>query len=189
MAGDSEKLDSESREIAESTNSNNQDSPPTNDINTPLANTTESDEEVQEDGQTYRAHISYKKGSRIKHGREILYYLNGTIAKQSFYLNGRLEGKVEIFSQKGVLIYEAHYRAGQLNGLCKIYDVASGRLKSEMNFKNGLQEGQMSVYDSSGKLWHRLEYKQGKRDGIAIEYDDSGKILRQTRYIDDKEVG
>lgn len=147
-----------------------------------------SDEIVQEDGETYRAHITYKQGTNIRHGEVIFYYQDGAIARRGYYFNGKLEGKIEMFSQKGVLIYEAHYRAGKLHGICRIYDVSSGKLKSEMNFKNGLQDGLMSVYDSGGRLWHTLEYKQGKRDGIAREYNENGAVVRQVRYADDLEI-
>lgn len=149
----------------------------------------ESKEQVQEDGRTYNAHITYKNGTKIKHGKEILYYLNGGVAQKAFYVDGKREGLFQMFSQKGVLIYEAYYRNGLLHGPCKLFDVTSGKIKSEMNFAYGLQEGQMNIYDvKNGKLWHQLYYKQGKKEGKAVEFDESGKIVREIFYRDDMEI-
>lgn len=149
----------------------------------------ERNEQVEEDGRTYNAHITYKNGTKIKHGKEILYYLDGGVAQRAFYIDGKKEGLFQMFSQKGVLIYEAYYRNGLLHGPCKLFDVASGKIKSEMNFAYGLQVGQMNIYDiKSGKLWHQLHYKQGKKDGKAVEFDESGKIVREVFYRDDIEI-
>ncbi len=148
----------------------------------------QSTEEVQDNGRTFKAEITYKPGTKIKHGKETLYYLNGTMAQRAFYVEGKREGIFELFSQKGILIYQAYYSAGQLHGLCRIFDVANGNIQSEMNFVNGVQEGQMNIYDTSGKLWYQLQYKQGKKEGIAKELDSNGKVVREVRYVNDKEI-
>ena len=149
----------------------------------------EKNEQIQEDGRTYNAQITYKNGTKIKHGKEILYYLDGGVAQRAFYVDGKREGLFQMFSQKGVLIYEAHYRNGLLHGPCRLFDVASGKIKSEMNFAYGLQEGQMNIYDiKNGKLWHQLHYKQGKKEGRAVEFDESGKIVREVFYSQDMEI-
>lgn len=149
----------------------------------------EKNEQIEEDGHIYNAHITYKNRTTIKHGREILYYLNGEVAQRAFYVDGKREGLFQIFSQKGVLIYEAYYHNGLLHGPCKLFDVASGKLKSEMNFAYGLQVGQMNIYDiKNGKLWHQLHYKQGKKEGKAVEFDESNKIVREVFYHDDVEI-
>lgn len=145
-------------------------------------------EVVQEDGRTYDAVITYKPGTKIKHGKETLYYLDGKIAQQSFYIDGKRDGLYQIFSQKGVLIYEAYYRNGELHGLCKIFDVASGRIKSEMNFAHGVLDGEMKIYNTDGLLWYSFTYKHGQKDGVAKEFDEQAKIIRETLYKDDMEI-
>lgn len=145
----------------------------------------QSQEIVVEDGQTYKAQITYQPGTKIKHGKETLYYQNGAIAQISYYVNDKREGLYQIFSQKGVLIYEAHYLNGLLHGICKLFDINSGKLKGQMNFAYGLQEGEMNVYYLSGKLWYSLHYTQGKKNGIFKEFDEQGVVLRQIRYIND----
>lgn len=148
----------------------------------------QSQEEVQEDGRTYQAVITYKPGTKIKHGKETLYYLDGALAQVAFYVDGKREGLYQIFSQRGVLIYEAYYNGGVLHGLCRLFDVKNGSLRSEMNFVYGTQEGEMKIYDTSGALWHSIEYKNGKKNGIAKEFDENGKIVREVIYRDDIEI-
>ncbi len=148
----------------------------------------QNNEEVEEDGRAYRAVITYKPGTKIKHGKETLYYLDGGVAQIAFYVDGKKEGLYQIFSQKGVLIYEAHYSAGVLHGLCRLFDITNGNLKSEMNFVDGLQDGEMKIYDTSGLPWHSLQYKDGKKEGIAKEFDEQGKVIREVMYRDDKEI-
>ena len=149
----------------------------------------QSDEQVEENGHIYNVQITYKNGTKIKHGKEILYYLDGQIAQKVFYVEGKREGLFQIFSQKGVLIYEAYYHNGVLHGPCRLFDITSGKIKSEMNFAYGLQEGQMNIYDATnGKLWHQLHYKQGKKEGRAVEFDESGRIVREVFYSQDMEI-
>ncbi|WP_369699040.1 toxin-antitoxin system YwqK family antitoxin, partial [uncultured Helicobacter sp.] len=64
----------------------------------------------------------------------------------------------------------------------------NGNLKSEMNFVDGLQDGEMKIYDTSGLPWHSLQYKDGKKEGIAKEFDEQGKVIREVMYRDDKEI-
>ena len=138
--------------------------------------------------RTYQAVITYKPGTKIKHGKETLYYLDGALAQVAFYVDGKREGLYQIFSQRGVLIYEAYYNGGVLHGLCRLFDVKNGSLRSEMNFVYGTQEGEMKIYDTSGALWHSIEYKNGKKNGIAKEFDENGKIVREVIYRDDIEI-
>lgn len=148
----------------------------------------QSQEEVIKNGQTYQASITYKPGTKIKHGKEVLYHPNRTIAQILFYVDGQKEGRIQIFSQRGVLVYEAFYVNGKLHGICKMFDVKSGKLKTEMNFADNLQDGVMNIYNVHGKLWHQLIYKQGKKEGVAKEFDENGKVISQRFFKNDNEV-
>ena len=148
----------------------------------------QSTEKVEDNGRTYRAVIIYKPGTKIKHGKETLYYLDGGVAQVAFYVDDKREGLYQIFSQKGVLVYEAYYRAGRLNGLCRLFDAGNGKLRSEMNFVDDVLEGEMKIYDTSGALWYILEYKNGKKDGIAKEFDEKGRAIREVPYRNDEEI-
>ncbi len=35
---------------------------------------------------------------------------------------------------------------------------------------------------------YQLQYKQGKKEGIAKELDSNGKVVREVRYVNDKEI-
>lgn len=147
-----------------------------------------SQEEVIENGQIFKALITYKPGTKIKHGKEVLYYPNDAIAQNAFYVDGQKEGIVQIFTQKGVLIYEAIYLNDKLHGLCRMFDVRSGKLRSEMNFAHGVQDGTMNIYSTDGKLWHQLYYKAGKKEGVAKEFDKNGKVILERFYKNGNEI-
>lgn len=147
-----------------------------------------SQEEVIENGQIFKALITYKPGTKIKHGKEVLYYPNNAIAQNTFYVDGQKEGIVQIFTQKGVLIYEAIYLNDKLHGLCRMFDVRSGKLRSEMNFAHGVQDGVMNIYSTDGKLWHQLYYKAGKKEGMAKEFDKNGKVILERFYKNGNEI-
>lgn len=142
------------------------------------------EEIVEEDDLTFQAHTSYKQGTNTKHGKETLYYLEGGIARIAFYNEGKLVGLYQMFSPKGVLVYEAYYQNGLLHGLCKIFDVQSGILKSEMNFAYGKQEGIMRIYQN-GVIWYELHYHQGKKNGTAKTFNNQGKVIAEDLYNND----
>lgn len=140
---------------------------------------------VEEDDLTFQAHTSYKQGTNIKHGKETLYYLEGGTARIAFYNEGKLVGLYQMFSPEGVLIYEAYYQNGLLHGLCKIFDVQSGIIKSEMDFAYGQQEGIMRIYQN-GIIWYELHYHQGKKNGTAKTFNNQGKVIVEDLYNNDE---
>ena len=65
----------------------------------------------------------------------------------------------------------------------------NGKLKSEVNLKDGKVEGLGKSYHENGKLQSEGNYKDGKREGLFKTYFENGKLLREGYLKDDKEEG
>src|SRR5690606_41802527 len=73
--------------------------------------------------------------------------LNGQMAEQAHYINGKLEGISKIFSEKGVLIKEFTYKNDILHGMSKYYD-ANGQMLAEGAFRNDQKHGIWNFYEN-----------------------------------------
>ncbi len=60
-------------------------------------------------------------------------------------------------------------------GLVKSYYGNSDTLKSEINYKNNVREGDAKFYYPNGRLKEELTYTNGKVDGMVTTYFESGK--------------
>ncbi len=65
----------------------------------------------------------------------------------------------------------------------------SGKLKSEVNYKNGKLEGIFMDYYKHGKLKYEANYKNGKEEGIARGYYKNGKLEYEENYKNGKLEG
>jgi len=64
---------------------------------------------------------------------------NGTLAQESAYINGVLDGVYKEFNQKGAVEKEIHYKDGKLDGPFRYYD-ENGKVTLEYQYKNGKQQ-------------------------------------------------
>ena len=63
------------------------------------------------------------------------------------------------------------------NGLNKIINVQSGRIKLVKHYKNGLVDGEIIYYWDNGQIRLTGQYKEMCRVGIWTNYDSNGDIL------------
>jgi len=96
-------------------------------------------------------------------------------------------GVLQNINEKGVLVSEAEYKDGKMNGFSKLY-YPNGKLKSEATFKNDVQEGIQKDYHENGKLSIEMTFKNGKPDGLAKAYDESGKLIQQATFKKGEQV-
>ena len=100
---------------------------------------------------------------------------------ERFYMNAakQLEGLYERFSLVGNVVHSAHYVAGKLEGLTKLYDEASGELTQEANFMGGALSGEFKAY-KNGILQVKGLYAAGKTQGpMELYYEDGSLLLKQ----------
>ena len=55
--------------------------------------------------------------------------------------------------------------------------------------RNGIQEGEWSIYYNSGDLWKKGSYKNGKEEGEWTFFDERGYLKKKGSYKNGKEEG
>lgn len=115
-----------------------------------------------------------------KEGPSIRYWQDGTIASEEFYSNNSLkEGKY--FDPKGKLISSIENGSG--------FRVLFGKdnVNELHEFKKGIEEGAVKIFDSDGSLAKRYLTKNNVKDGEEVEYyspkEVEGRELRQKLSI------
>jgi hypothetical protein len=58
----------------------------------------------------------------------------------------------------------------------------NGKVKSEINFIDGVQQGPAKEYHDNGKLYKDINYRDGYLDGKAKIYDRKGRVSRMVTY-------
>jgi len=121
-----------------------------------------------------------------KIGQWIQYTPEGDIALINNYIDGMLEGtamrmtfrnqvdlKTTYHKNKlngpwtsykyGKIIEQREYLNDKLNGVVKTFDERTFKLKQEVEYKNGLQDGYFRYYDEEGNVTLEYEYKEGEK--------------------------
>jgi len=116
------------------------------------------------------------------------YYDDGTKKSEYVLVNDQMEGLYKTWNKFGKLIEEAEYVAGKKHGLCKTYFDNYHKyncLKSGINFKNGLEEGEAIFYHQNKwkqKIQMKGQYKNGKKEGKFICFNEKGKVDAVMNY-------
>ncbi|MGB0978174.1 MAG: toxin-antitoxin system YwqK family antitoxin [Croceimicrobium sp.] len=58
----------------------------------------------------------------------------------------------------------------------------STKVKTEINYQDGLKEGLAKSFYPNGKIWKETHYSSGKLDGKALIYYRNGKVKRESNY-------
>lgn len=144
-------------------------------------------------------------------GEYLQYHPNKMVKKKSHYKDGELEGKFTEYNKHGALIeavtysqglyqgdyisyyalgegyihYKIPYIDGEIQG--KGYEYyPSGKVKTEMNFKNNEREGATVIYYLNGKVEINKNYQEGSLNGKFKEYHLNGNLYQEGNYLDDK---
>jgi antitoxin component YwqK of YwqJK toxin-antitoxin module len=115
--------------------------------------------EIRETGE--RIEIMYRND--LKDGDEKT-YINGTLAYEAQYLQGKLHGHSRAYRDKQV-VFNAEYVNGRPSGVTSIYQPLSGMLISRKYWSNQSDRFGLPLPDST------------------FEYSWSGKLIRSERYM------
>jgi antitoxin component YwqK of YwqJK toxin-antitoxin module len=97
--------------------------------------------------------------------------LEGTVLKMGFrnqvdlrstYKQNQLHGPWVSY-KFGKVIEQRFYQDGKLEGTVSTYDDRTYKLKQEVQYKNGLQDGYYKYYDEEGRLSLEYLYKNGEK--------------------------
>lgn len=101
--------------------------------------------------------VDYQKGGI--HGREIVYYPEGNIAKITEYKQGKKHGKVEEYYEHRKPKMKAAYEDDLLQGEATFYDV-EGKIRAKGKYLDGTRHGVWYFFDN-GKLEKKKTFHRG----------------------------
>lgn len=104
-----------------------------------------------------------------------------SIAKTSAKPISKKDGINLSYYPSGKVKSEVFYKNGKKNGSGKWY-FESGQLKYEGNWKNGKQDGVEMAYFASGQLRQEAYLRDGRAQGIYKEYSQTGELLVHMKY-------
>ena len=133
------------------------------------------------------------------------YFENGKVKSTQNFVNGKLNGKLINYSDKGFKQQEFDYVDGQKNGIGTSW-YESGKIAFQFKFKDGLyydgteyfengiprvlvkfsapgqMEGKAFYFEEDGYIWQQGYFKQGKEDSIWTKFDKEGNITEKYIY-------
>jgi antitoxin component YwqK of YwqJK toxin-antitoxin module len=126
-------------------------------------------------------------------GKHIFYYPDGTIYKIEEWSLGQLTGvKKEFYKGKngeeGKIKKEINYKDGKFHGLYITY-FKNGQVESEQLFNSDQKDGLSKYYYDDGKLFYTENYNKGKKNGEIKRLYKNGNTWIIERYKNDERTG
>jgi antitoxin component YwqK of YwqJK toxin-antitoxin module len=118
---------------------------------------------LMKSGQVTAEGIIEASGQRKGEWKE--FFPDGKTKAKGLYVDDFKSGYWEYYHQNGMVEQKGKYDAkGRLSGLWQWFD-ENGNVLREENFRNGLNDGQLTEYDSQGKIIVQGEFIDGKEEG------------------------
>ncbi len=175
--------------------------------------------------------LKYDEGEPVLNAEELVvidiratYYEDGSVKSEGGYKDGKKHGVFREYDKKGHVSNGFIYRNGEVDAMGIIdakgnyqgnwkHYFASGELRAEGKYKEGIKIGDWVYYFKDGKVeqkgtytngkpdkkwqwWynngqlHRDEvYRKGKEDGMAYEYSLTGQLITKGEYLDGLKEG
>lgn len=116
-----------------------------------------------------------------KTGQWIEYTGEGDISKISHYVNGLLEGTVVRMSFRNQADQKSTYKQNKLDGQLVVYKF--GRMIESRFYKNDKLDGTAITYDDrTFKVKQEVQYRDGLQDGYFKYYDEEGNVTLEYQY-------
>ena len=111
-------------------------------------------------------------------------------AQKSHYENCQRNGMSYWYNieKKGVLKSEVNFKDGKENGLYTSYH-DKGKIKLTVNYTDGQKDDVQKVYYDLGQLGEQVTCKKGRREGLFIEWDLEGFKYSEVMYKHNYKVG
>ncbi len=98
------------------------------------------------------------------------------------YVDGKLEGKREIFYQSGQVELVENYQNNIINGECITY-YKNGKIKLIYIYDDGVMNNSIKKYSENGVLLEEVQMKNNEENGPFKEYHENGKIKWEGQYV------
>ena len=121
---------------------------------------------------------------------DVKYFTN----KGNVLSEGKMKGKDRIgewiyyHTDTKQIMTRENYSNGTINGRTVTY-YPNGKITEEIEFRNGIREGENNYYSPEGVLLKKLFYKNDQLDGRVFYYDSNGDVKIEGNYKDGKKKG
>ena len=140
---------------------------------------------IQKDGFNRFYYPNGKVSSEgfIKNGKPDGYWKaynpNGTLKSEGNRKNYEIDSLWKFYNGDGKLLLEITYRAGKKDGLKTSY-LDKETIKE--NYKNDIKEGYTRYYYPDGKIKQEIPFIKGLEQGFGKEYGSDGTVITLTEY-------
>jgi antitoxin component YwqK of YwqJK toxin-antitoxin module len=107
------------------------------------------------------------------------YHENGKIKSEGNRRNWELDSIWKFYNEEGKLILEVNYKAGRKNGKKTSY---ADKETIVENFKNDVKDGYTRYYFADGRLKLEIPFVNGVEQGFGKEFGADGTIVTLTEY-------
>jgi antitoxin component YwqK of YwqJK toxin-antitoxin module len=107
------------------------------------------------------------------------YYESGKLKAEGNRKDFELDSTWTFYSEEGKLILKVNYKNGKKNGIKTTY---LDKETIRENFRNDIKEGISRYYYTDGKLKMEVPFIRGLEQGIAKEYSPEGNIITLVEY-------
>jgi len=107
------------------------------------------------------------------------YNETGKLKSEGNRKNFELDSTWKFYNDENKLILEVNYRNGKKNGL-KISYLDKETIRE--NFRDDIKEGYTKYYYANGKLKSEVPFVKGLEQGLSKEYSQEGDIITLTEY-------
>jgi antitoxin component YwqK of YwqJK toxin-antitoxin module len=141
---------------------------------------------VRKDGAGQVVSEGYVNGNK-KSGQWLEYSVDGDIALIENFVDGLREGWVMKMITRGQIDNKAKYHQGLLHGPWIQYKF--GKVLEQRNYSMGKLDGVARTFDDrTWKVKQEVEYKNGVQDGFFRYYDENGTVTLEYIYKNGEKV-
>ena len=107
---------------------------------------------------------------------EVSYYPNGQQEYAAEYLNGKLDGVSQHWTENGILISVSKYSNGKPHGIWKRY-YANQNIMYKANYFHSQKHGKEKWYYENGQVKSEESFHYGKSESTIIHWHPDGSII------------
>jgi len=122
-------------------------------------------------------------GDSLKNGWYKRFSKGGILLEEALYVEGRLDGKRKVFSSEGQLEVEEIYKLDKLEGELKTY-YPNGKVKLAAIYTDNVMGGIVKGYYESGALKEEVTFVDNIENGPFKEFHENGKPKWEGNYRD-----
>jgi hypothetical protein len=128
--------------------------------------------------QRWKLYEAYVEKDGVQDGQDLLFYADGKIKAESFYVKGKLHGSARFWGPGGELLAESCFIRGSRQGK-SVWYYPSGKVYSVQRFQDGLWHGRQEYYYEDGSVKTVVDYAHGNVVGEALLLEPDGTRARK----------